>query len=141
MASAASGRSILLADAALRAPKLDAALGIKAKDGLSDAAIKNKPVAVSRVNGYDYVGAGKSCDNPSAAVESIVSNDILRNLAAGYDTVIVLCENAVEYPDALTLSEDAAVTLLAAPLHKVSHAQFASVAADMGSKAKVIFTK
>lgn len=110
---AQAGRRVILVDADLRRPQLHAVFGLSNEAGLIEvlarggAALQDGPVAGLRV-----LTAGSGTVIASDALSSPNVADVLRDLAAQADIVLLNAAPAAEYSDAAVLSAAADAAIL-----------------------------
>ena len=110
------GERCLLIDADIRRPSLHSALRVPAMPGLVDVAIDGVPTAAAlkRIANerFDFLTAGRPTDDPLRPFRSDSLINVLRELRASYDLIIIDSSPLLAASEALVLSSYADLTLL-----------------------------
>ncbi len=105
---AMDGKRVILIDADLRRPRVGAALGNKAGDGLVDLLTRNWPleeaVCVDPKTGLHYLPAHRGIENPQAALSGDVFQQLIRDCSRLYDAIIIDTPPVMLAPDAAVVA-------------------------------------
>ena len=107
---AESGRKVILVECDLRLPTLRKKLGLAKSTGLSNllAGINSEKATLHKdvlIKGFDVVQAGDIPPNPSELLGSKAFVNLIDNLAASYDVVLLDLPPIGEVSDALVVSK------------------------------------
>lgn len=116
IAMAQAGQRVLILDADFRKPMQHNIFGIEKSPGISDylAGLQslNKTIQPSPVAGLDVLPCGSDVPNPSEMLNSRLFADIMEELSAKYDRIIVDSPPVMPVTDACILGAVCDVTLL-----------------------------
>ena len=105
---AMDGKRVMLIDADLRRPRVGAALGDKAADGLVDLLIRNRPledaVCVDAKTGLHYLSAHRGIENPKAVLSGNAFQQLIWDCSRLYDTIIIDTPPVMMAPDAAVVA-------------------------------------
>ena len=101
--------SILLVDAALRAPAVESRLGLSSGAGLSDWLLEggDKPAPLRRVEpfGLFVLPGGRPCAEPAPLLESPSFTRLLETARTTFDLVMVDCTPLTPYADSVLIQD------------------------------------
>lgn len=105
---AMEGKRVMLIDADLRRPRVGAALGNKAADGLVDLLTRNWPleeaVCVDAKTGLHYLPAQRGIENPQAVLSGDAFQQLIRDCSRFYDAIIIDTPPVMLAPDAAVVA-------------------------------------
>jgi capsular exopolysaccharide synthesis family protein len=136
------GRRVLVIDADLRAPTVHTALGIANERGLSEAlgdAGSDLPITQITAR-FGVMTAGRSASNPLAGFSSPRMGEILRDVAARFDWVLLDTSPVGIVPDAQVLARLVGGVVLVIGAGKTPAAAVERAVAELGGPEAIIGT-
>lgn len=113
---AVAGRKVLLIDCDLRRPQMHAALGLENRVGLAE--FLNGSAGLSQVvqrdprSGADVILAGGAVDHPEEVIRHPLMDQLLFNVSAQYDLVVLDAPPVLPVSDTRILAEKASQTVV-----------------------------
>ena len=107
------GRNVLLIDADLRRPSLEAAFGRRPSHGLHEHLLTGDPPHVTRLAQHlTLLSAGRVNPDPTGVLSSVRLKDLVTKVSADYDWVLIDTPPVALLPDAQLLIDMVDATLI-----------------------------